>query len=139
MNRSSRKEFDLDASNLNHKAYTVGCDYYNYGDFKKAVKAFSESIEYWPKDYQAWHALGNCFDELNKPVKAESCYRKFLELAVPEKQDYALYNLGNSLLDQAKFKEAIQCYIKVSGQSTVYLSAQQNMERAKNGNSNKNS
>jgi len=139
MKRSSNEEFDPDASELNHKAYKIGCENYDQRLFKKAAKAFAESTEYWPEDYQAWHALGNCFDELNKPARAEPCYRKFLELTVPEKQSNAWYNLGNSLLDQAKFEEAIECYIRVSAQSSIYRSALQNMERAKNGNSNKNS
>ncbi len=132
-------EFDSDASELNHKAYKIGIENYNLGLFKKAAKAFTESIEYWPEDPQAWFALGNCFDELNKPVRAEQCYRKSLQFTVPKEQSDVLYNMGNSLLDQAKFAEAIECYIKVSAQSSSYRAAQINMERAKNGNSNKNS
>lgn len=139
MTRTTNKEFDPDASDLNHESYKIGCKHYNQGFFKKAAKAFAESIEYWPEDYQAWHALGNCFDELNKPIKAEECYRKFLKLAKPEQKSSAWYNLGNILLDQAKFEEAIECYKNVSAQSSVYSLVSKNIERAKNGNSNKNS
>ena len=139
MKRSSNKEFDPNASELNHEAYKTGCENYNRGQFKKAAKAFTESLEYWPEDSQAWFALGDCFDELNKPAKAEQCFRKSLQFAAPEEQSDVLYNLGNSLLDQAKFVEAIECYIKVSAQSSSYRAAQINMERAKNGNPNKNS
>ena len=139
MIRTMDKEFDSNASDLNHELYKVGCEHYNKGDFKKAAKAFEESIEYWSEDFQAWHALGNCFDELNKPAKAEKCYRKFLKFAEPKAESSAWYNLGNSLLDQAKFEEAIECYKNVSAQSSVYSLISKNMERAKNGNSNKNS
>jgi tetratricopeptide (TPR) repeat protein len=139
MKRSSNKEFNPDASELNQKAYKSGCDYYDHSSYKKAAKAFAESLEYWPEDSEAWLALGNCYDELNKPAKAEQCFRKSLQFVSPDKKNNVFYNLGNSLLDQAKFGEAIECYIKVSPQSSVYRAAQINMERAKNGNSNKNS
>ena len=139
MKRGSNKEFNTEASELNHKAYKTGCDYYDQGYYKKAAKAFTESLEYWPEDPEAWLALGNCYDELNNPAKAEQCFRKSLQFASPNKKNDILYNLGNSLLDQAKFAEAIECYVKVSAQSSVYRAAQINMERAKNGNSNKNS
>ena len=62
-----------------------------------------------------------------------------MAVQVFKKKNDALYNLGNSLLDQAKFTEAIECYVKVSAQCSAYPAAQINMERAKNGNSNKNS
>ncbi len=139
MKRSSNKEFDPDASEMNHKTYKSGCRNYNRGHFKKAAKAFSESLEYWPEDPQAWFALGDCYDELNRPAKAEKCFRTSLQFTATDMQSDVLYNLGNSLLDQAKFEEAIECYIKVSAQSSAYRAAQINMERAKNGNPNKNS
>lgn len=139
MKRSSNKEFDLKASEFNHEAYKIGIENFNLGQFKKAAKAFTESLEYWSEDSQAWFALGDCYDELNKPAKAEKCFRKSLQFTPPDMQSDALYNLGNSLLDQAKFEEAIECYVKVPAQSSTYRMAQINMGRAKNGNPNKNS
>jgi len=139
MKRSNNKEFDQNASDLNDKAYKSGCKNYNRGLYKNAAKDFIESLEYWPEDPQAWFALGNCFDELNKPTKAEKCFRTSLQFTEPNKQSDVLYNLGNSLLDQSKFEKAIECYTKVSAQSAAYRAAQINLERAKNGNSKKNS
>ena len=133
MKRSNSKEYDPNASELNHKAYKSGCEDYKRGHFKRGVKSFTESLEYWPEDSQAWFALGNCYDELNKPDKAEKCYRESLQFTIPEKQSDALYNLGNSLLDQARFLEAIECYIKVSPQSSSYNAAQINIKRAQVG------
>ena len=139
MVRSSNKELAQNASELNHAAYKVGCENYNQGHFKKAAKSFKESLEYWPEDPQAWFALGNCYDELNKPAKAEKFFRASLQFTNSEKESDIYYNLGNSLLDQSKFSEAIECYDKVSTQSSIYRAAQINMERAKDGNPNKNS
>jgi len=139
MKRSRNKDFDPNASDLNHKAYKSGCKEYNRGHFKQAAKAFTESLDYWPEDPQAWFALGNCYDELNKPAKAEKCFRESLQYTSPNHQSDVFYNLGNSLLDQAKFEEAIECYGKVSAQSSGYRAAQINMERAQDENPNKNS
>ena len=139
MKRSNNKEFDLKASEFNHEAYKTGCENYKHGQFKKAAKAFTEALEYWPEDPQAWFALGNSFDELNKPAKAEKCFRESLLFATAKTQSDVLFNLGNSLLDQAKFEEAIGCYIQVSPQSAAYRAAQTNMKRAQNGNPHKNS
>ena len=85
MKRSNYKEFNPNASELNHKAYKTGCENYNQGYFKKGAQSFTESLEYWPEDPQAWFALGNCYDELNKPAKAEHCYRESLQFTTPDK------------------------------------------------------
>ena len=130
--KRSNKEDDPNASELNHQAYEAGCEHYDQGNFKRRIKSFKESLEYWPEDPETWLALGNCYDELNKPAKAEQCYRESLHFTAPDRQSSALYNLGNSLLDQAKFLEAIECYIKVSAQSSSYRAAQINIMRAKN-------
>ncbi len=127
------------ASDFNHELYKSGCKYYKEGNYKKAKKAFSESIKYWPEDPQAWFALGNCYDELNAPAKAEESFTKSLNFTAKENKSDVFYNLGNSLLDQAKFVEAIDCYTQVFAQSSVYRMAQINLERAKNKNTNKNS
>ena len=82
---------------------------------------------YWPLDPQAWFALGNCYDELNKPGKAEQCFRKSLKYSPSEKLPDVYFNLGNSLYDQSKLTEAAEFYSKVSAQSTVYELAQRNL------------
>ena len=132
MRRTNHKEDDPKSSELNHKLFKVGFDHFERGEFKKAAKAFGESLQYWPQDPEAWFALGDCFDEMNKPAKAEECFRNSLEYGKTEKSPETYYNLGNSLMDQLKYAEAIECFSKVSGQSTVYTKAQRNMEIAKN-------
>ncbi len=131
MKRYTEKSFLPEASDLNHEAYTDGCKHYKKGNFSRAKKAFLSAIEYWPQDSQAWHALGNCYDELEKPNKAEGCFRKSLKYTAPGKESDVLFNLGNSLFDQKKYTEAVECYSKVSGQSSAYTVAQRNMRLAK--------
>lgn len=132
MKRYTEKSFSPNASDLNHEAYKEGCDFYNQGYFSKAKHEFEVALEYWPLDPQAWFALGNCHDELKNASQAEKCFRKSLKYTDPEKESDIYYNLGNSLYDQSKLIEAIECYRKVSGQSSVYNVAQRNMALAKN-------
>src|SRR5688500_8873354 len=100
MKMYTAKAFQPDASNLNHEAYKSGCAFFKRGRYKKAVSAFEEALSYWPKDAQAWMALGNCYDELKTPADAEKCFRRALMYCRDKDRDGILFNLGNSLLDQ---------------------------------------
>ena len=133
MNKRVDKSSLEDASDLNHKAYGDGVKQYKLGNFKNAKHDFKLALEYWPEDSQAWFALGNCFDEMKRPKRAEKCFRKALFYTQANNESKIYYNLGNSLYDQEKFAEAIECYLKVSAQSTVYTVARENLVRAKNG------
>jgi tetratricopeptide (TPR) repeat protein len=120
-----------DASDLNHTSYGDGVKHFNRGDFKSAKREFEVALECWPEDPQAWFALGNCFDELKKPARAEKCFRTALKYGSEEKKSDTYFNLGNSLYDQDKYEAAIECYTKVSAQSSAYAVAQRNIKRAK--------
>jgi Flp pilus assembly protein TadD len=74
MNKYTAKALHPDASELNHQAYKSGYALSRDGNYYKAKFAFKEALRYWPKDPQAWMALGNCHDELNDPKAAEKCY-----------------------------------------------------------------
>lgn len=137
MKRTIEKSALPQASDLNHAAYKEGCAHYNQGNYSKAKQSFKTALEYWQEDPQAWYALGNCYDELNKPNKAEECFKKSLEYTVSEDQSDVLFNLGNSLFDQNKLSGAIACYSKVSAQSKAYWAAQRNMKLANDALSNK--
>lgn len=132
MKRYTEKAFSPDASDLNHEAYGDGVEHYKKGDFNRAKHAFETALEYWPKDPQAWFALGNCFDELNKPAMAEKCFREALKHAGDEKLSDIYFNLGNALFDQKKLNEAAECYRKVSSQSTAYHVAQKQLKLVEN-------
>ncbi len=131
MKMYSRKAFDPRASELNHEAYVAGCEFFENSQFKKASRSFQESLEYWPKDPQAWMALGNCYDELSKPKDAEKCFRRTLLYCEDKNRDDILYNLGNSLFDQDRYSEAIQEFEKVSDEAAAYTLAQKNVLTAK--------
>jgi len=124
------KSLSDDASGLNHSSYGNGVKHFEKGDFKSAKREFEVALEYWPEDPQAWFALGNCFDELKKPTRAEKRFRGALKYGFEEKKSETYFNLGNSLYDQEKYEAAIDCYKKVSAQSSIYTLAQRNLKRA---------
>lgn len=131
MNKYIEKSQHPDASYLNHEAYKSGCVLFKEGNFKKALSAFEEALEYWPKDAQAWMALGNCHDELNKPAVAEKCFHRALACCAEKDKYNVLFNQGNSLLDQNKYEAAISFYRNIPANNEVYAKAQKNLLLAK--------
>ncbi len=128
---STDKEVDQEAGDINHESYGRGCLFFDKGAYREAISCFREALEYWPEDSEAWLALGNCYDACGKSRKAEKSYRKSLDFQTDKTRDAALFNLGNALYDQSQFKEAMECYDKVSSSSKVYPTARINIERAK--------
>ena len=131
MDKSKKKEDSDNSSDLNHALYEKGCAFYKDGDYRNAISAFKESLEYWPEDGEAWLALGNCYDASKKPKRAEKCFRRALVFETEKIRDTALFNLGNSLYDQCLFEDAIKCYDKVSKGGDIHATAMTNKDRAK--------
>ena len=119
-----------DASDRNHSAYLCGVEHYKATNFYLAAQSFSEALEYWLEDSQAWFALGNCYDEMGSPRKAEQCFRAALEHSPPKKLPDVYYNLGNSLYDQNQFAAAIDFYRMIPDGHQAYVDAQKNLSRA---------
>lgn len=133
MKKYTAKALHPDASEMNHAAYKAGCTHFKAHSFKKAISSFEEALSYWPKDAQAWMALGNCYDELRKPKDAEKCFRRALQYASRKNKNAIAFNLGNSLLDQKKYKAAIAFYSSISKKSDVHRIAQKNLIMAREG------
>jgi Flp pilus assembly protein TadD len=130
MKKYTSKALHPSASDLNHEAYKAGCALFRDGNFTKAKLAFEEALTYWPKDAQAWMALGNCQDELGKPERAEECLRRALQYGGDKDLDAIRFNLANSLLDQKRFVEAIELYQGIPSESDVFAKAQRNLSLA---------
>lgn len=111
-------DFDLDNirkpynEDINHAWYLVGTIYFKLFDYSHSLQAFRAALKKDPKDYQAAHAIGSCYDQLERYKMAERFFRKALLLHGGNLVE-TTYDLGNSLLDQNKFSEAISEYKKV--------------------------
>jgi tetratricopeptide (TPR) repeat protein len=131
MKKSTAKSLHPESSDLNHEAYKRGCALFKDGNFHKAKLEFEEALEFWPEDSQAWMALGNCEDELNKPTAAEISFRRALLYCEEKNRSAIQFNLANSLLDQERHGEAIELYEQIPGNSDVYAAAQTNLSIAR--------
>lgn len=116
-----------DSSEKNHAYYVEGCQFFEAGEFARAATAFRHALEYWPEDAAAWMALGNCQDRMKKPERAEECFRRALSFSPPEDQDGILFNLGNSLLDQDRFEDALEAYGQIARGSDIWRKARRNV------------
>ena len=120
-----------EAYQLNQQAYVEGCGHYDLEDLPQAMESFQVALEYCPEDPRAWFALGNCHDGTRQASKAEVCYLMSLKFSEPGAKPNVYYNLGNSLFDQGKYSEAVECYGAIDAQSKVYDAAQKNLALAK--------
>ena len=120
----------MSANDPNHVAYVRGHKLFKRGRFAPAAKWFSVAIEEWPEDWQALWALGNCHSEFEETQKAERCFRAALELASPKDRPKLIFNLGNALFDQQRFREAITVYQELPAGHDLICQAKNNIARA---------
>jgi tetratricopeptide (TPR) repeat protein len=126
-----RKGMDENAEERNHQYYVLGCKAYDASEFQKALVLFKHALEYWPEDPQAWMAMENGYDELKRPWRAESAFRNALQYSDEKDKEGILFNLGNSLFDQQRYREAIALYNILRPGSQRWCLAQRNIELAK--------
>jgi tetratricopeptide (TPR) repeat protein len=130
MTRYNDKSDHPEATELNQDAYSSACACYEQQDYDRAKVLFEKALEYRSEDPQAWFALGNCHDAMSQPSRAEVCYLMSLKFSSPDAQPSVYFNLGNSLFDQGKYQEAVNCYSRIDDQSRVYPAAQKNLRLA---------
>jgi tetratricopeptide (TPR) repeat protein len=73
-------------------AYRIGQAYFNYGNFKEALKYFQKAVEFSPLNLEFREKLGNVYFNLNQIEKSKSEYE--FVLSENEKRPIALCNLG---------------------------------------------
>ncbi len=99
----------------NHAWYIAGVSLYDLDDYFSALYCFKKSLRFCMHDDECMLAIGNCYDHLERADLAEKWFRKAEKAARNrESMDVAVYNLGNSLFDQGKYKDAAECYRRVS-------------------------
>jgi tetratricopeptide (TPR) repeat protein len=94
---------------LNHAWYLVGDIHFRICDFRRAIKAFKNSLRSRPDDTECLMALANCHDKLNNARWS----RHYLQIALesdPENPRLR-YNLGNALLDLGLSDSAARQYV----------------------------
>lgn len=118
------------AESLNIEAYSDADRLFRSGRYRDALRLFQDAVHADPSDGLAHLALGNCWDALRKPKRAESSYRTAAELLPEAERSSAIYNLANALYDQGQYQEAVRLYRQVPKGTTTWELARRNLALA---------
>jgi tetratricopeptide (TPR) repeat protein len=102
------KAFQLREHASEREKLTIAANYYSNvtGELDKAVQAFQEGIESYPRDYPAHLNLGNVYSAQGQYERASESFRQSLRLAPDSGGPYT--DLANSLLSLQRFDETRQ-------------------------------
>ena len=86
-------------------------DAYEKGDFQQAEKAFANANQQVKKDRRLWLGLGSSQYRQGKFADAQASFAEAMQATEDaNEKGAALYNLGNSFVQEKHYKEAIQAY-----------------------------
>lgn len=92
-------------------------------NYAASAQLYEQVVATDPKYAEAWNSLGYVYGKLGQLQKEETAFRRALELDPTSR--WAHYNLGNALMNQRKYGEAISEYQKEidskSNNSLVHL------------------
>jgi tetratricopeptide (TPR) repeat protein len=89
---------------------SLGVNYSQMGDPKKAIELYDKAIEINPEDSNSWREKGTSYDRLDDPKKAIECYDKAIGI---NPEDFnAWRNKGVSYAKMGDQEKAIECYDK---------------------------
>ncbi len=122
-----KKPFNDD---LNHAWYIVGDIFFKNNELHEAIDAFEKSYRYRKEDAEVLWAIATCYSVLNEPKDAEKWYKK--ALCFDGKNQKLLYDTGNALFDQEKFKNAQYYYESIDRENIeLYEMARKNLSACK--------
>jgi tetratricopeptide (TPR) repeat protein len=101
--------------------YYLGSVLYNQGNYASAVREFEISIELAPDFIPAYKLLAYTYSYLAKHYKAEELIQKYIQLIPEEADPYC--SLGDILLKEGKFDEALTAYTKSLEKNSDYCKA----------------
>ena len=117
--------FDQD---LNHAWYLVGDIFYQLQRYDDAIIAFKKALDEWDSDVDAILALSNAYSSNLMPRNSEGILRRGLEID-PDNEKFK-YNFGNSLFDQNRFDDAIECYREIKSDNELAKMARSNIRKS---------
>ncbi|MCK4757572.1 MAG: tetratricopeptide repeat protein, partial [Thermoplasmata archaeon] len=87
---------------------TWGNDFFNSGNYKKAIEYYDNALKMKPNYDIAWIMKGNVLSAMERFEEAAGCFKKALEVNPDSEESW--YNLGAIYYNLQKFDEEIQCY-----------------------------
>jgi tetratricopeptide (TPR) repeat protein len=85
-----------------------GNDFYNSGNYKKAIEYYDSALKQKSQYDLAWLMKGNALSAMTWYDEALECFKKVLEYN-PESEE-AWYNLGATLFHMGRFDDELACY-----------------------------
>jgi hypothetical protein len=85
---------------------------------EKSVGMFEEVVRLSPNDFRYWIELGRAYEQAEQPDKAESAFRRAVELAPT--YTFPHWQFGNFYLRQNRSEEAFEELRKTTERSVVY-------------------
>lgn len=86
--------------------------YYDQGEYKKAIQAYSEYIEYNPGDFKSVYNRGRAYEELGQYDNALQDYEAAYK--IDEKNENVLLSLGRYYFRKEKYKDAAYYFDKAT-------------------------
>ncbi len=80
------------------------------GSFAQAESHFRKALEIDPRLFAAWNGLAAAYKKVRRNTEAISCWQK--ALAIKSDYDLALVNLGITLLEEGRAREALESFLK---------------------------
>ena len=109
-----------------------GNDAFEEGNFADAEVDYRKAVSANPDYYKGKFNLGDAMYEQKNMEESGKIFSELAESAEkPEVKSNALYNLGNTLMVQKKYKEAMQAYKKSLLQNPKDMDAKYNYEYAR--------
>ncbi len=85
-----------------------GNDFFNSGNFKKAIEYYDNALKMKPNYDLAWIMKGNVLKAMKRLDEAAECFKKALEVNPDSEESW--YNLGAIYYDLQRYDDEIQCY-----------------------------
>ena len=93
------------------KLLTKGLTFFDWGEYKKALKLFDKIIKKNPANQKAWANKGATLIHMGDYEKAINCSE--ISLILNPQNAHAWFNKGVALNERGKYHEALECFNKV--------------------------
>lgn len=107
----TKRTWDMDNENL-QKAWRYASMAIRANEFNTAIEPLEFLVEKAPDGINYWNQLASAYQKTDQHTKAESAYRKLIQLEPESKEHYL--NLGFNLREQGKLSAARSEFLKAS-------------------------
>ncbi len=104
---------------------SLGAEFFNRGQFDRAVEAYERSVELAPENAATYNSLALCYIRRQMPEKAVSWVEHAIGLALDTPEAY--FNLGNAYSMMQRWSSAVEAFRKAIAMRPGYVEAYNNL------------